>query len=210
MQARLLVERARRFGAKGTWLDVGAGFGYAVREAQRVGFAAYGVEPDAEAAAAANVTHGSIADAPIAQTDVLSTLDVLEHISDLAEFAEQVRAKLREGGLWVIKVPTSEGILFRIAHRIRAKRALRKLWQCDEHDPHVVYFNRVSLRRFLEGQQFTVLDDVPLPEIVPGTIVDRLTVDDAMPRWRAQLAAPFIRMLSAIGRSDALLVIARR
>ncbi len=209
MQARFLVERARRFGARGTWLDVGAGFGYAVREAQRAGFTAYGVEPDATAAAAANVTHGTIANAPVAQADVISTLDVLEHVNDLAAFASEVRTRLRDGGLWVIKVPTTEGILFRVAHAVRAKNALRRLWQCDEHDPHVVYFNRTSLRRFLASQSFEVIDELPLPEIVPGTIVDRLTIDGSLPRWRALLAAPFIRALHAIGRSDALLVLAR-
>jgi 2-polyprenyl-3-methyl-5-hydroxy-6-metoxy-1,4-benzoquinol methylase len=209
-QAQTIVERVRRFVANGVWLDVGAGFGYAVREAQRAGFDAHGVEPDADAAAAAGVTHGTLRDGSVERADVISTLDVLEHMSDLAAFAADVRDKLRSSGLWVIKVPTTEGVLFRVASLVRAKRALRRLWQCDEHDPHLVYFNRASLRRFLETNDFEVLDELPLAEVLPGTIVDRLTVDGAMPRWRALLAAPFIRALHAIGTSDALLVVARR
>lgn len=210
MQAIEIVDRARRYVAGGTWLDAGAGFGYAIDAARSGGFDAHGVEPDTLAAKTSGVTHGTLRDAPVASADVISTLDVLEHVPDLAAFAADVRAILRGGGVWIVKVPTSEGVLFRVAHLVRARAFLRRLWQCDERHPHLFYFNGRSLRRFFESQSFEVLEELPLEEVPPDTIVDRLTVHNAMPRWRARLAAPFIRALHAIGKSDALLMIARR
>lgn len=229
-QAQTIVSHARRFVSGGRWLDVGVGFGYALAEARKAGFEVAGIEPDARAVAAARVllgdvkiTEGNFGAAAVApgSVDVLSTLDVLEHVpaSELAAFAALVRSALRPAGIWAIKVPTTEGLLFQIGHRLLpfarplVARFVRRLWQCDEEYPHTVYFSRRSLTRFLQSQSFEVLATDYLSEVPVGTATDRLLVVGGTPAWLARLAAPAMAAIGVIerlrGRSDSLLMMAR-
>ncbi|HYI08234.1 MAG TPA: class I SAM-dependent methyltransferase [Thermoanaerobaculia bacterium] len=224
-QAVEIVGRTRAIIPGGRWLDAGCGFGYVLQEAQQAGFSVSGVEPDPIAARAASerlgvpVGQGIFDDgtAPDGSLDVISTLDVLEHVppDQLAAFAARVGRKLRPGGVWVIKVPSSEGLFFRIAHTLGrpAGPFLRRLWQCDEAYPHTVYFHEASLGRFLDEHGFAVLQAAHLADVPNATVVDRLTVTRSTPRWLARLVAPAFYAVNAVeslrGRSDALLVIAR-
>jgi 2-polyprenyl-3-methyl-5-hydroxy-6-metoxy-1,4-benzoquinol methylase len=153
-QAIEVLRFAQPYATRGDWLDVGCGPGYLLAEARAAGFAVRGIEPDAKAAASARVRLGDDAvrhdvfrEAEDASANVLSTLDVLEHVAvhELADFAARVRRTLRPGGLWVIKVPSSEGLFFRIAHVFRLRTQLERLWQVDHAWPHTIYFDRRTL-----------------------------------------------------------------
>ena len=68
---------------------------------------------------------------------------------------------LAPGGLWVIKVPSTEGLYYRlsamlarVAPRIGAT-FMRRLWQTDYEFPHTVYFDRPSLQRWLRRHGFS-------------------------------------------------------
>lgn len=199
----------------GTWLDVGCGYGYVLDAARAAGFAVRGLEPDAKAASAArerigDVETGTLHDGTPA-ADVLSTLDVLEHLDDLGAFARLVQRKAR--ALWVIKVPSSDGLFFRVAHALRIRGAVQRLWQSGYEHPHTVYFDRATLTRFLDVHGFDVVAFRYLDEVPDGTVIDRLTLDGRTPRWTARLAVPLFAAINAIerlrGTSDALLVVAR-
>lgn len=213
-QAKTIVEMVRDR-ARGEWLDVGCGFGYVLAAAREAGFRVRGIEPDPNAAAVArrrigNVEEGLLRD-DSAPADVLSTLDVIEHLRDLDGFARLVRSKAR--ALWVIKVPSSEGLLFRVAHLLRIGGAVRRLWQAGYAHPHTVYFDRRSLTRFLDRSGFEVVAVRYLSEVPPGTVVGRLTLDGGWPRWLASLAVPFFVAVDAVerlrGKSDGMVAIAR-
>ncbi len=211
-----------------SWLDVGCSFGYMLREAQQGGFQVSGVEPDERAAEAARkllgadvVRLGLMCDegVPDASVAVISTLDVLEHIpaDGMAFFAGMIRRKLVPGGLWVIKVPSTEGLYFTLAHlfpSLTPRGVLRRLWQADYEYPHTVYFNRGSLRRFLESHGFEVTATRYLADVPNSTVIDRLRMDDTIPAWQAPLLAPAfygINFVEALrGKSDALVMVARR
>lgn len=214
-QGEAIVAFARAHGATGTWLDVGCGFGFVLEAARDAGFAVRGLEPDAKAARAAKeriaeIEQGMLDEATPA-ADVLSTLDVLEHVHDLDGFAQLVKRKVR--ALWVIKVPSSEGLLFKIAHGLRIAAAVKRLWQSEYVDPHTVYFDRATLTRFLRKHGFEVVASRSIEEVPNGTVVDRLTLDRAIPRWKARMAVPLFAAINVIerirGKSDALVVIAR-
>lgn len=213
-QSEEIVAFVREHLPSGEWLDVGCGYGYAVEAARAAGYDARGIEPNAVAAKAAcdrgvNVTHGML-DEETRAADVLSTLDVLEHVADMNAFAALVRRKAR--GAWVIKVPSSDGLFFRIAHALRLTRAIERLWQSRYEHPHLVYFDESTLRRFLAKHGFAVRATRYLQEIPTSTVVDRLTLDGATPRWMAWLAVPVVAAINVVerlrGRSDALLVLA--
>lgn len=214
-QSESIVTFVRSHLAEGEWLDVGCGSGYAVEAAQAAGYSARGIEPDLAAAQTARtrgveVTHGVLGDTT-RPADVVSTLDVLEHVEDVHTFAQLVRQKTR--GLWVLKVPSSDGLFFRIAHALRIASAVERLWQAGYEHPHRVYFNSASLRTFLDRQGFEVVATRYLQEMPARTVVARLTLDGATPRWKARLAVPAIALINLVerlrARSDALLVIAK-
>ncbi|HJQ37844.1 MAG TPA: class I SAM-dependent methyltransferase [Thermoanaerobaculia bacterium] len=213
-QGEEVVSFARKHGANGEWLDVGCGYGYVLDAARAAGFRVRGIEPDAMAASAANargidVHHGQLEETT-PPADVLSTLDVIEHLDDLNAFAALVKSKCR---LWVIKVPSSDGMFFRIAHALRIRGAVERLWQTQYRHPHVVYFNERALGRFLRNHGCEVLATRYLQEVPMRTALSRLTLARDMPRWKAWLALVPILAINLIERlrrkSDALLVIAR-
>jgi SAM-dependent methyltransferase len=214
-QSTAIVDAVREHVRAGEWLDVGCGYGVVLEAARHAGFAVRGIEPNAKAAAAAReriptIEQGLLTEATNA-ADVLSTLDVIEHLHDLDAFARLAARKARK--LWVIKVPSSEGLFFKVAHALRIGSAVRRLWQSEYEDPHTVYFDRATLTRFLKKHGFDVLAVHYLEEVPTGTVVDRLTLDGAMSRSKAMLAVPLffaINLLERLrGKSDALLVLAR-
>ncbi|HYC91737.1 MAG TPA: class I SAM-dependent methyltransferase [Thermoanaerobaculia bacterium] len=216
VQGEEIVGFARGHVRGGEWLDVGCGFGFVLEAARAAGFTVRGLEPDPTAARAARERLGdAIARGTLDETtpaaDVVSTLDVIEHLDDVGAFARLVRRKAR--ALWVIKVPSSEGLFFRAAHALRLRGAVRRLWQADYEHPHTLYFDRATLTRFLAASGFEVLAVRYLDELPVATAVDRLTLDGGMPRWLARLALPFLLAVSVLerlrGKSDALVVLAR-
>ncbi len=231
-QARQVLKLVGEFsGDGGTWLDIGCGFGYFLDEARRTGFDVFGVEPDTTAfthaaslLGADRVRHGSMNDATVtdASAAVVSTLDVLEHIpvDELSGFARLVHRKLKGEGLWVIKLPSSEGLYFKIAHLLLpiapfpVTNAVKRLWQSEYEFPHTVYFNRRALELFLCKNGFEVVDARFIEDIPDDTVIDRLLMDDTIPKWQAYLSAPVLYLINAVERrrgvTDALLLLARR
>lgn len=214
-QGEEIVGFVREHVGAGEWLDVGCGFGYVLEAAQSAGFRVRGIEPDPNAARAARerareVEQGFLEEST-PSADVVSTLDVLEHLEDINAFAELVKRKAR--ALWVIKVPSSEGLFFRVAHALRIDGAVKRLWQSEYASPHTVYFDHQTLTRFLANHGFEVVASRYLAEVPNGTVVDRLTLDGSMPRWKARLAVPLFFAINRIerlrGKSDALVVLAR-
>lgn len=218
-------------GRKGLWLDIGCSFGYLLEQARHSGFSVFGVEPDAEASQHARkligeecVHHGTMSDEITldASADVISMMDVLEHIpaDRLPAFADMIHKKLRPKGLWLIKVPSTEGLYFNVAHRLLKfgrpllSNTIKRLWQSEYEFPHTVYFNRRTLERYLQNHGFEVVDFTYLADVPNRTVIDRLLMDNTIPRWQAYFAAPVFYLINLIekcrGKSDALLMLARR
>lgn len=212
-------------------LDVGCGYGSFLQRARHEGYDVAGIEPDAGACAGACkalgegvVRNGTLQQVrlPARSADVVATLDVLEHVpvDDHTAFARAVADVLVPGGIWVIKVPSTEGLYYRasalmarVMPRIGAV-FMHRLWQTDYEFPHMVYFNRSTLRRWLQRYGFTLIDSTYLPEVPLRTIIDRLTHDGDISRWQAYLLVPAVSIMNTIEwlrrRSDALVVVARR
>jgi SAM-dependent methyltransferase len=213
-----------------TVLDVGCSFGFFLEAAREAGFQIRGIEPDAQAHSYAEallgegiVRRGTLdADtAAPASADVVATLDVIEHIppNDHPVFAGVIRSVLRPDGVWVIKVPSTEGLYYRMSDLLvrlypRAGASLvRRLWQTRYEYPHVVYFSLNSLSAWLDRFGFDVVGSRYLPEVPAGTIIDRLTTDGDIGRAKAYLAAPAVLGVTLIDsirrKSDALVVVAQ-
>jgi 2-polyprenyl-3-methyl-5-hydroxy-6-metoxy-1,4-benzoquinol methylase len=212
-----------------TLLDVGCSFGFFLLEARRAGFDVRGVEPDLQAFEGARAVLGdgvvslgllSPETAAPGSSDVVCTLDVIEHIAppEQETFARQIAETLAPGGIWVIKVPTTEGLYYKLSDLlVRARLGasfVRRLWQTRYEFPHLVYFSRASLIRWLHRYGFEVIAHRYLQEVPNDTVVDRLTTDHDISRSRALLLAPVVvgvNLIEAARRkSDSLVVLARR
>lgn len=211
------------------WLDIGCGAGKLLGQVA-ADFEAYGVEPDELA------QNLSIAASPTARVaariedlelsagcvGVVSMLDVLEHVEPkhLAAVAANILELISPKGFWLIKVPSSDGLYFRLAHLLSriAPRLMEgtigRLWLLNYPSPHYCYFNEQALRRFLCLTGFEVVSTFYLPTLPINTAVSRLTLDRAIPRWKALAALPLVLLIAVAerirGRTDSLVVVARR
>lgn len=231
LQAEQILGWLTRYvGAGATLLDVGCSFGFFLSEARHEGFQVRGLEPDAQAHDHASALLGDgvvqrgVLEAgavPPGWADVVSTLDVIEHVSieHHEEFAGAVREALDPKGVWVIKVPTIEGLYYKLADALvrgslpGGDALIRRMWQTRYEYPHLVYFSRRSLSLWLRRFGFSVLGYRYLSEVPSRTVIDRLTADGDIDRRKAHLVAPLLLGMNLVervrGRSDALVVLAR-
>jgi hypothetical protein len=231
-QAPAIISLVKRHRPRGNdWLDIGCSFGVFLSEVRREGFSIFGVEPDAMASEHARrllgdevVRHGFMNGdtRPDKSADVVSMLDVLEHIPStmLSGFARLVHRKLRPEGFWLIKVPSTDGLYFRLPHHLpsfargSARGVIKRLWQLEYEFPHAVYFNERSLKRYLQRHGFEPVDTLYLDEVPRETIRDRLRIDGTIASWQARVLAPSLHLINWIERrrrkSDAMVMLAKR
>ena len=136
-------------------LDVGASFGYFVREAATC-FDAIGVEPSppvvrwAADRLRAPVECGSIAeDRPDfhGRFDVITMFDVLEHVADPGAALRRCRQYLTAGGRLFITTPDTGSVMARL---------LGTHWYYIDLIEHVSLFNAANLTRLLADTGFVV------------------------------------------------------
>lgn len=183
------VRLAKQYVPSGHWLDVGCSFGWFMEFIKRGGYDAYGVEPSPTAFEVAiksfpgRVINGefpqALANAPDfpSRYSILSTMDVLEHIKDPAPFLHGVRERLLPGGMLLLKVPSNDGILFRLASALSSARhnsVLGRLWQVDFNYPHWHYYSKRSIRAMLERRGLAVIAVKSMPFSFFSTAHDRI------------------------------------
>ncbi len=154
--------RILRYVSGGKLLDVGAWSGTLI-SGLRNDFEVHGVEINPHAAAYAREqgfdvrtgAFGTVVLSDIAPFDVITFIDVLEHIPQPGGIVEQARDVLRPGGLMVIKVP-------HFAAQAVKQTTLQRLGLSDEgvaqNYSHINHFSPASLRLILEQRGFDVLE----------------------------------------------------
>lgn len=157
--AHALLRRIERIKpGHGTLLDVGCGPGLLVAAAQQRGWDATGIEPSAWARDWARQTlgltliaggHDAMRQLPPQSRDVVSALDVIEHVLDPDQFVADCARVLKPGGLLVITTPKFDSLLARLMGR---------RWYCI-FPAHLHYFTVLSLRTLLERSGFMVVAD---------------------------------------------------
>lgn len=150
---------------RATVLDVGCAHGWFLDAAARRGYVVSGVEPDASIAAQARARHPQVvtgffpdALAPEERFDLISFHDVFEHLPDPAAALAACRARLNDGGLLIVNLPSSKGALFRIARaldRCGVHGPFDRLWQRGFPSPHLTYFHPDLLGAFVARAGFS-------------------------------------------------------
>jgi SAM-dependent methyltransferase len=146
-------------------LDVGCAHGWFLRMAKERGAIVTGIEPDPEIAgsavadAAVRVGFFPEALAPGETFDVVVFNDVIEHIPDIQAALTSCREHLRPGGLLVVNLPLSSGILYRLsvaAGTLGIKGTFDRMWQRGFPSPHVWYLSKKNLPQLARTAGFSV------------------------------------------------------
>lgn len=141
-------------------LEIGSAKGWFLAAAQRRGADVSGVEPvsaDAEVARESgfSVEEGLFPESPKDRGpyDIIVFNDVFEHIPDPVHAARSAADLLSPGGLLVINIPSSRGVVFKVAealHRFGVSGPYERLWQKGLPSPHMTYFTPQNLKALIE------------------------------------------------------------
>jgi 2-polyprenyl-3-methyl-5-hydroxy-6-metoxy-1,4-benzoquinol methylase len=139
-------------------LDVGCYTGIFVEIAAAAGWEAWGVDPSSWAVGEAlksglNVVEGTLsaADFPDEHFDVVTSWDVIEHVSDPAAEIREAYRVLKPGGTLVVHTMDIDSLFARVMGH-------RWPWFMEMH---LFYFSRKTLVQMVEGVGFQVLRCVP-------------------------------------------------
>jgi SAM-dependent methyltransferase len=153
---RKRMNAVRKYKRGGKILDVGCATGLFLAEMQKLGgWQAYGVEPGAEAAAAAVRAHGfevHVGDLTSARYsdhmfDAVTLWDVLEHLHDPLGMMREVRRILRPHGILVMRTPSL---------RSWDSQVFGRYWAGLDSPRHLAIFTPVTLAALLEKAGFAV------------------------------------------------------
>ena len=149
------IERLGRPSTGARLLDVGAAYGFAVSEAERLGWRAVGLEVSAAAAreamkvTAGKVLVGSSLAMPF-QTeafDVVTMWDVLEHLADPHQAMQELARLVKPGGRLVF----TTGDVGSLVARLSGSR-----WHLYTLPEHLYFFTRKSLGILVSAHGFRV------------------------------------------------------
>lgn len=135
-------------------LDVGCSYGFLLEIAKEKGFDAYGVELSRDAVEyckqklGLNVFLGHIEDAGYDDCffDVITAVDVIEHIPNPAQFILELKKKLKMSGILYLTTPDTDSVT--------AKIFKNRWWSYRRM--HISYFSKRSLCYFLERNDFCI------------------------------------------------------
>lgn len=138
--------------SSGRWLDVGFGAGALLDAVSRSGWEAHGTEVSSEPVSRARarghrVTLGDVSAAgyPEAHFDVVSLVEVLEHVPDPDELLRQVRPLVHPTGTLYVTTPNGAGM---------SARLLRTSWSVVSPPEHLQLLSPAGLRRLVERHGF--------------------------------------------------------
>jgi len=140
-------------------LDVGCGNGFFLRIAKDLGYKAYGLEPDSDAAEQArkagfNIVQRSLPNSGLlnSQFDHVTLNHVFEHLHRPREAAEEILNLLRPGGRLWLSQPNL---------RSTGLTIFGKYWRGLEAPRHLSLYTAESLKDLLEKIGFVNIDSLP-------------------------------------------------
>jgi SAM-dependent methyltransferase len=153
IQAQKIMRSASKFVPNGSLMDVGAGSGILVEQAQKMGYNAVGIEPSVwlqQKALARNlpVLLGVLnSDEARSMFDIVTVVDVIEHVDDPVGLLVNVRNIMKDDAIMVLTTPDVDSIL--------AKILGWKWWHFRV--AHINYFNLRTIKLLLEKSGFEII-----------------------------------------------------
>lgn len=164
------LKKIKRFMPKGKLLDIGTNMGFFLRKARDFGFITEGVEPSPSLSKIARdewglTIHTALleqAKLPESSYDIITLIDVLEHITNPQEMLQACYKLINDDGMVVVKVPNGDYNHFKMKlGKMLKKQAQMDVWDCCEH---VVHYTPKTFKRMVEKCNFKVVKSfIPLP-----------------------------------------------
>jgi dolichol-phosphate mannosyltransferase len=136
-------------------LDIGSATGYFLNIANEFGFDVQGIEISKEASEIANnkgikTFNGILKDFKTKDKfDVITMLDVIEHVNDPVKDIEIANNLLDKNGLLIINTPDSGSLI---------ASTLGKNWHLVVPPEHIFYFNKKSISEVLKKNNFEIIN----------------------------------------------------
>jgi 2-polyprenyl-3-methyl-5-hydroxy-6-metoxy-1,4-benzoquinol methylase len=153
IQAKQLLQKLKKYRQNGRLLDIGAGSGILLEEAEKTGYQSEGVEPSRWLYGKAterglNVHLGTFPHKNIQhRVDLITLVDVIEHVSDPLVLLNQIRESLDDNGIGLIATPDLDSLA--------AKVMGWRWWHF--RIAHIGYFNKRTLEEALNRSGFEVV-----------------------------------------------------
>jgi 2-polyprenyl-3-methyl-5-hydroxy-6-metoxy-1,4-benzoquinol methylase len=211
INAHMNLRTIKKFVPRGRLLDVGCNTGYFLNAA-RLDFDAHGIEPSQWAVRYAvehlklNVRQGSLEDAGLDEGsfDVVTLIDVLEHMTDPLGAVRRVASLLKPKGLAYFVTPDIKSL---------TSRLLRGRWW-GLRPAHIHYYSHKTLAALLDKAGFDVLLAKSYGRIFTyGYWVSRLRNYPFLFRWPVETAVRALRLedkLLYLDTRDTMEVCARK
>tara|TARA_R110002049_G_scaffold252264_2_gene427276 strand:+ start:14208 stop:15086 length:879 start_codon:yes stop_codon:yes gene_type:complete len=171
IQEKNILDVLKRFDTGDMLLDVGAGSGIMVEVATQAGYQACGVEPSIALQRKAGELGHDVISGTIDSLqqdnkyDVITSIDVLEHVSDPVDFLKKINQFLDKEGLAIIVTPDRKSFFARVLG-----------WRWWHYRiAHIGYFDKQTLKLALGKAGLTpVLFKRPVWYLPANYIFDRL------------------------------------
>ena len=176
---------AKRYVSGSTVLDVGCGEGVFLSTISAE-WSKHGLEPSASGASLAKKRNLDVACATLDTTvkryeaDLISALDVIEHVVDPHHFVDSLKQQLRPGGVMLLLTGDADSY---------TAKAAGSQWSYLRWCGHISVFTQSGLRRLVESHGF---------EVVDWERCEHPSSPGALAWWRVHLLEPARRLL---GRS---------
>ncbi len=188
-----VVEYAERFRGTGRWLDLGYGKGALLSVAEERGWSCYGVEVSPQVLEYGKRRKWAVTSEPRGDSrfvaggfDVVTMVEVLEHVVAPASFLNDMAYWLRRGGGLYLTTPNA---------RCLNRRILGLDWSVVSPPEHVVLWSVQALRRVVQKAGFRVCR-VRTEGLNPSEMLASAR------RWRKQ--TPVDRNKAAVALSEKL------
>jgi 2-polyprenyl-3-methyl-5-hydroxy-6-metoxy-1,4-benzoquinol methylase len=195
-----------------TVLDVGSSIGHFLKVANEEGLSITGLEP---AVHLANETRAQGYEVindffphakDLEKYDIIIFNDSLEHILDMQETLQGIKDHLKNSGLVIINLPSSDGIIFKISfllYKLGIKAYFDRLWQKGFASPHLHYFNKKNLKQLFENNGFAMRYSALLPFYTLKGLWKRISCKSSffvsIPAWLCMIFLyPLFRLKSDI------------
>jgi SAM-dependent methyltransferase len=210
--ARILNRLAVLGARQGQLLDVGCLWGSFLGQAHQNGFDVVGIEPFGKAATYVkevlklNASQGTLRSAsfPPESFDVVTILDVIEHLTEpVAELKEAYRVT-KPGGLIVASTPNVGSLIPRLVNTER--RLLGRQWFPFDNPPwHLWGFTRKSIKSCVENAGFVVESVDSLDSSLKTT-----NLDAGSTPWKRKAFRGIGAISDMLGISDRMAIFARK